>query len=188
MAVAEPIRDREQLNQITEYWLKQKNFRNYVMIVMGTCTALRIGDLLNLKWACVYDEENDTFRSQFTIKEKRSGKEKTIALNQKVITALRLYLPHRRGEYIFGSSRGNKPINRVHAWRIIREAADAANATGNISCHSLRKTFGYFAWKDGVMPIMLMDIFNQSSFEVTRSYLGITQEDRDNVFLNLTLF
>jgi len=188
MAATEPIRDKKQLNQIADYWLELKNFRNYTMIVMGACTALRIGDLLRVKWNDVYDEEKDTFHSHFTITEKKTGKKKTIALNPKVIAALRLYLPHRRGDYIFNSNRMNRPISRVHAWRIIREAAGSIQVAGKIACHSLRKTFGYFAWKDGVMPVMLMDIFNHSSFEITRSYLGITQEDRDSVYMKMVLF
>jgi len=190
MAATEPIRDKEQLNQMAEYWLKLKNFRNYVMIVAGTCTALRISDLLGLKWNDVYDEKNNTFRPHFTITEKKTGKEKTIALNPEAISALRLYLPHRRGEYIFSSNRKDKPkaIGRVQAWRIINEAAEAIKAVGKIACHSLRKTFGYFAWKSGVMPAMLMDIFNHSSFKITRRYLGITQDDRDSVYLNMKFF
>ena len=188
MAATDPIRDKNQLNQIADYWLKLKNFRNYAMIVTGACTALRISDLLRLKWNDVYDEENGTFRSHVTITEKKTKKEKTIALNPKVIAALSKYLPHRRGEYIFSSNRKGKAISRVQAWRIVREAAKAIKAAGKIACHSLRKTFGYFAWKDGVMPAMLMDIFNHSSFDITRCYLGITQEDRDSVYLNLQLF
>jgi hypothetical protein len=34
---------------------------------------------------------------------------------------------------------------------------------------------------------MLMDVFNHSSFEITRRYLGITQEDRDKVYLEIPL-
>ena len=56
-----------------------------------------------------------------------------------------------------------------------------------ISCHSLRKTFGYQAYNAGVNPTMLMMIFNHSSFAVTKRYLGIEQEDKDQVFLNINL-
>ena len=80
-----------------------------------------------------------------------------------------------------------KPICRSQAWRIIKAAAVAVKAVGRISCHSLRKTFGYFAWKAGVQPVMLMDLFNHSSFEITKRYLGITQEDRDAVYLNVVV-
>jgi hypothetical protein len=34
---------------------------------------------------------------------------------------------------------------------------------------------------------MLMDIFNHSSFEITKRYLGITQDERDSVYLGLAI-
>jgi len=76
----------------------------------------------------------------------------------------------------------------VQAWRIIRAAAEAIGLAGHIACHSLRKPFGYFAYKAGVLPVMLMDIYNHSSFEITRRYLGITQDDRDKVYLSMAVF
>lgn len=79
------------------------------------------------------------------------------------------------------------PINRVQAYRIIKEAAQAAGLDEYVSCHSLRKTFGYFAWKQGVPPAMLMDIYNHSSYKITRRYLCIEQEDKDDVFMNIKL-
>ena len=189
MTAADPIRDPKQLRKLAEYWLKRGSYRNYALIVLGVHTALRISDLLLLKWNDVYDDKRKKFRSHIVLIEKKTGKQKAVALNQKVITSLGLLLAHRRGEYIFvGNRKDEKPISRVQAWRIIRAAADAIQAVGRVVCHSLRKTFGYFAWKMGVLPVMLMDIFNHSSFEITRRYLGITQDDRDKVYLNMALF
>ena len=189
MAAADPIRDKKQLHQIVEYWLKRGNYRNYTLIVLGVCTALRISDLLGLKWNDVYDAKNERFRSHITLTEKKTGKLNIIALNPKAIAVLKLCMKHRRGEYIFvGNRKDEKPVGRVQAWRIIHAAAEAIKAVGRIACHSLRKTFGYFAWKMGVMPVMLMDIFNHSSFEITRRYLGITQDDRDRVYMDMALF
>jgi integrase len=189
MAATEPIRDRKQLKELAGYWLKRGNPRNYTLIVLGVYTALRISDLLRLTWDDVYDGESGAFRSHITLTEKKTGKQKAVALNRQAVQALRLLLPYRRGKYIFANNRRDeKAISRVQAWRIIREAAEAARISGCIACHSLRKTFGYFAWKSGVLPVMLMDIYNHSSFEVTRRYLGITQDDRDQVYLKLSLF
>ena len=38
---------------------------------MGTSTALRISDLLRLRWSDVYDELHNTFRTHITIIEKK---------------------------------------------------------------------------------------------------------------------
>ncbi|MBQ6480066.1 MAG: hypothetical protein IJI45_03010 [Anaerolineaceae bacterium] len=52
----------------------------------------------------------------------------------------------------------------------------------------MRKTFGYNAWKMLNTPLaLLMDIFNHSSVRVTKRYLGITQDDIDQVYLKIKL-
>ena len=189
MSMTEPIRDKKVLRQLAEYWLGRGNYRNYTLIVLGVCTVLRPGDLLRLEWNGVYDFERGTFRSHVTLTERKTGKRKTIALNAQAVKALRLYFPHRRGKYIFASNRKeDKAISRIQAWRIIKAAAEAIGAVGRIALYSLRKTAGYHAWKSGASPVVLMDIFNHSSYEVTRRYLGVAQDDRDRVYLGMALF
>ena len=56
-----------------------------------------------------------------------------------------------------------------------------------IDYHTLRKTFGYQAWKQGVQPALLMSIYNHSSYEITKRYLGISQDERDQVFMSVVL-
>ena len=189
MAATEPIRDKKQLRDMAEYYRKQGQFRNYALIVMGACTALRISDLLKLRWEDVYDESRQCFYSHFALTEMKTGKEKEIALSDQAKTALRVYYPHRQGQYIFASRKSpHGPIVRSQAWRIIHDAAAAVGATGKISCHSLRKTFGYHAWNSGVSPVVLMDIYNHSSYDVTKRYLGVAQDDLDRAYLDLDLF
>ena len=189
MAATEPIRDKKVLRKLANYWLKKKNFRNYTLIVLGAYTALRPSDLLRLTWDDVYDIEREAFRSHITLIEKKTGKQKKIALNHQAVAALKLWFPHKRGDYIFASNRKNgKAISRVQAWRIIQAAAQAIGEIGRIALYSLRKTAGYHAWKAGVSPVVLMDIYNHSSYTATRRYLGVSQDDRDEVHLSLALF
>ncbi len=189
MAATEPIRNKNELKALAEYYLQKGQLRNYTLIVMGVYTALRISDLLCLKWSDVYNEEKKAFLPHVTITEKKTGKVKTIALNKQVLAALRQYLPYRRNDFIFASNRKEaKAISRVQAWRIIHDAVEAVGLIGKISCHSLRKTWGYHAWTNGdISPVVIMDIYNHSNYEVTRRYLGIAQDDLDKAYLGMEL-
>ena len=190
MATTEPIRNKKQLRQLADYFLKRGKLRNYALIVVGACTVLRISDLLALKWTDVYNAEKDEIYTHITVTEKKTGKTRTIALNKQAIAALRACLPHRKGEFIFSSNRKtDKAISRVQAWRIIRAAVDALGIAGKISCHSLRKTWGYHACiSQKVPPAIIMEIYNHSSFVTTRRYLGITQDELDAAYLAIELF
>ena len=172
MKTTDPIRNKRHIREMAEYYLRRGKMRNYLLIVLGLHTGLRIGDLLAIQQRDIHDFEHGCWRSHITLVERKTGKQKCIALHAKVVQALILLLGARPAEpesFLFESCKVRGcAIGRVQAWRIIKAAATAIGATGHIGCHSLRKTFGYFAWKAGVLPVMLMDIFNHSSFEVTR--------------------
>ncbi len=190
MATTEPIRSRNDLRRLADYFLERDQHRNYVMLVLGVHTTLRISDLLHLKWADVYDESHGRFRSHLHATEHKTKKQKSIALNQKAIDALALYYPNRKSEWIFVSRNGGTtPITRQQAWRIIKNACEYLGIEGTIACHSLRKTFGYMAWTSHeVSPVVIMDIYNHSNYEVTRRYLGVAQDDLDKAYREMDLF
>lgn len=81
----------------------------------------------------------------------------------------------------------NQPITRIQAYRIINDACAIAKIKGAIGTHTLRKTFGYWAYKQGIDITLLMKIFNHSAPSITLRYIGITQEDINNVYVNLNL-
>ncbi|MDR1210357.1 MAG: tyrosine-type recombinase/integrase [Clostridiales bacterium] len=186
MSAAQPIRNKRQVRELAEYYLKLGEIRNHVLIVVGVHTALRISDLLRLTWDDVYDFTRNRVRGSVTIIEQKTGKSKTIALNDRVRSALSLYAPiAKSGEYLVKSRKGrNKAISRIQAYRIIRAAAEALELE-RVSCHSLRKTFGYHAWKSGVSPAVIMKIYNHTSLAVTQRYLGVTQDDLDDCYRRL---
>jgi len=192
MGATQPIRKTEDINALKNYFLYEKrSLRNYSMVCLGINSALRISDLLSLTWGDVYNFTDGRFRQHISIIERKTGKKTQIALNANVIKALRLYknsLPELTGEtFIFPGRGGKKPLSRCQAYRILSSAGRALHFETAVSCHSLRKTFGYHAWKMGVQPAVIMNIFNHSSFQITKRYLGIEQDDMDQVFLEINL-
>lgn len=192
MGTTQPIRNRQELEDFSAYYIQVKpRLRNYALVVLGLNTALRISDLLNLQWESIYDFKKNCFRDHLSVREQKTGKRNYIALNQSAKHALHLYFQERMpsaGEYVF-SKRTNpyKALSRSQAYRIVKEAAAHTTIEEAISCHSLRKTFGYFAWQKGIQPALLMHVFNHSSYEITRRYLGIEQDEKDMVYLNINL-
>lgn len=195
MNTAQPIRNQQDLEQFTDYYKdREKNPRNQLLITMGLNTALRISDLLTLRWENVYDEKKGSFRRHISIVEAKTGKASCIFMNQSILDALHEYRNWLKkdaericgGAFLF-AGHSDSPISRVQAYRIVRKAAEGCNLSGVISPHSLRKTFGYYAWKQGTPPALLMEIYHHSSFAITQRYLGIEQDDRDEVFKNLCL-
>ena len=185
----QPIRSKKEIRALINYYLRRGQIRNHALIVTGIYTALRVSDLLRLTWADVYDFKNKRFRKTITITEKKTGKAKIIALNKNCTAALKRLIhtanPTCRNQSIFENKRTGKSISRVQAYRIIRDASKAVNMENHASCHSLRKTFGYFAWQNGVSPVVIMEIYNHSSLAVTMRYLGVTQDDKNAAYLNL---
>ncbi|WP_418755268.1 tyrosine-type recombinase/integrase [Eubacterium ventriosum] len=192
MGKTQPIKNPADVKRFKEYFLRKKQIRNYAMVTLAINTSLRIGDLLRLKWGDVYNFKITQYKEHIAIIEQKTNKHNIIALNHEAKRALELLraslLSVSENDCIFKSRVGdNRPIGRICAFRIIKEAVNDLNLEGIISCHSLRKTFGYHAWKKGVPPALIMSIYNHSSIEITKRYLSIDQDDKDEVFLKMNL-
>ncbi len=190
MATTQPIRSKKKIEELKEYFLQKNEMRNYALVVTGINLPLRISDLLSIKWGQVYDIKRERYMTHIVLTEKKTGKKNMLPLNDKIQSALDL-LRDSTGNisndmYVFHTLDGEKPLSRISAYLIIHNAAESIGLQ-NIGCHSLRKTFGYHAWKNGVHLALIMSIYNHSSVHVTRRYLGIEQDDKDNVFYSLNL-
>ena len=192
MNSAQPIKNVEELERFERYYMEEEpNMRNQALLTLGLNTALRISDLLALQWKDVYDFSKEGVCDHIILTEQKTKKKSSIYVNKNIHQMLVLYRNYLGDgneispeHYLFPGQKG-LPISRVQAWRIIKKAAESCNISGVISPHSMRKTFGYHAWKQGVAPTLLMEVFNHSSFAITKRYLGIGQDDRDEVFRNI---
>ncbi len=191
-APTEPIRDQDDIRKLADFFFSRHMNRDYAMIVLGVSTALRISDLLRLTWDDVYDFSLKKWRTHIQITEHKTRKQKSVALTPEARDALRhIFFLNKKSPYIFwnGRTTKNAPISRVQAYRLIREACEECRISGNISCHSLRKTWGYQAWtKYHISPVLIMKIYNHTSYEITQRYLGLAQDEIDSAYYAVNLF
>lgn len=187
MRLTQPIRSKEDINKLKIYFIKKKEYRNYLLLTVCLNTALRISDVLNIQYGNIYDYNNEKFKKHLVVTEKKTGKEQMIYINNQIISAFKLtdYKSKKAVDYVF-ANKNNLPISRIQVNRILDKAAKVSGID-HISCHSLRKTFGYYAWKEGAEPALLMQIFNHSSFEITKRYIGICQDNKDMLFSKIEL-
>lgn len=115
------------------------------------------------------------------IKEQKTGKYKKFPINETLKKALSEYIIGKNpNEYLFASKKGNNPITRIQAYRIINDACSKAGITARIGTHTLRKTFGYHFYNEKKDIALLQSILNHSAPSITLSYIGINQDIINN--------
>lgn len=178
MKIVQPIKNKRDIARIK----KALTGRDLLLFTFGINTALRISDILPIK---VKDVSGD----YLILRESKTGKSKRIKINSAIKSAVRSFVPADAtpNDYLFPSRRGNGPIGRVQAWRILNGAADRAGVTIDIGTHSLRKTFAYHAYQSGVKLPLLMRVLNHSSERETLRYIGIEAENIDEVYIDICL-
>ena len=190
MNTVQPIRDKANIEKMGSLLMDNGKLKEYALLKVGLNTGLRISDILLLKWEVLADKEN---KIVIDLKEKKTGKTKRITINgnaQKALNMLRKANPN--DTYVFQSQSNNsknkiKPWSRVYAYNFLNDIASKIGITEKIGTHSLRKSFGYHAYKSGKSLQLLQKIFKHSSPAITLEYIGITQDDIDDVYLNINL-
>lgn len=195
MNFVEPIRDRKRIAQIKNQLRGEGRYRDLLLFVVGINSALRISDLLQLRISHFVDEHNH-IRRRFAIKEEKRGKRQEVVINDSIREALDEYLSAYPGvasdsdNHVFFNSKANnfrEPIKRGQAWKFITRICRDIGLRGNFGTHSLRKTWGYHARMNGVDLALIMYKLNHASLAYTKRYLGITDDELEEVVKRLNL-
>ena len=183
-----PIRNKVEILKMKEF-LRKKGSGYELLFVMGLNTALRIGDLLSLKVADVTYGDGKIVDA-ICLKEGKTGKLKRMPINESLKNTLCGYLAahpgSKRSAPLFTSRKGGT-LSRTHAWRVLKAAGEAVGLS-NIGTHTLRKTFGYHAYRESGKDIGLVQrLLNHSTGANTLRYIGIDREKMDDTYMRLNL-
>ncbi|MFD3158853.1 site-specific integrase (plasmid) [Haloimpatiens sp. FM7330] len=200
MNTVQPIKDIKTIRNMRSV-LRNQSTRNELLFILGINVGLRISDILKLKFKDILTPKGN-IKPYVKVTEKKTGKTNTFYIGAVVKKVIETYVlenqPLDRDTYIFRSRKGNnKPISRQQAWNILNNAAEEVGLVtrdmdgnivyGEIGTHTLRKTFAYHAYQSGTSIELLMTILNHSSKSHTLRYIGITEEDKKEVFLKSNL-
>lgn len=83
-----------------------------------------------------------------------------------------------RDNFLFTAKRSGEQLDRQALWELIKKWTKSVDLKDRYGTHSLRKTWGYMArvvhYKD--LP-QIMEKLGHSNQEITKRYIGITQEE-----------
>ena len=163
---------------VGEKLLKDEKLKTLgLYIIVSINTGLRISDVLSLK--------GENFKAD-TIKliEKKTNKNREIKINENIKKAIKQYGILTDG-YLFISQK-NTVYSIQSVNRLLKSVFKKEAKTLNISTHSMRKSFGrkvYEVQGETERALnYLSELFNHTSLSVTRRYLGIRQEELNNIY------
>ena len=187
MNFVEPIRDIQKIKTMKS--VLRNNPRNELLFVLGINSALRVSDLLRLRVSDVLDESHN-LKNAVILKEQKTGKTKSFPINDSVRNALKRYFktqpPRSIDAPLFPSRSGGGALTRKQAWAILQQAGKSIGLD-NIGTHSLRKTFGYHVYRKTNDLAIVQQLLGHSNSSDTLRYIGITQEQLFDAYLDLNL-
>ena len=188
---ADPIRNLSDINIIYKRMFRINRKREAELFLIGCNVALRISDLLRLQFDEIREEIREGHLIGFAeIREKKTRKFKKVTFNTVAMMAIkRLHQQNPHHDYLFQAT-GNrvsdriKPVRPDWVHRVFKAASKDLGLDFNFSSHSMRKTYGYHAYKNGLDINVLQKLFNHASVQETFIYIGITEERVSDAYLD----
>lgn len=203
----------EDIKNMMDYFRMKGMWHWYLAFNFGLLLGRRVGDTLAFKWSDFF-YENGRMKDEFEIKEQKTGKVTRLYVCEACKTALRLYIDKTNidpmenyNDFIITTPQKSQLLqdkdkytneewdklfwkanqSNVAAYRKqFKIAADASGINYPVSCHSLRKNFGYWSVKlhpyDVTTVDKLQGIFHHSDRNTTLKYIGIAREDEIKLY------
>ena len=164
---------------------KDGDYRMSLLIGCGSFFGLRISDLLTLDWEMLLNGDS------FILTEKKTGKRRIVKINadfrKHILDCYNALQISDMNEKCFLSKK--KVVFSIQRVNVrLKEIKSKYNLKiEHFSTHSLRKTFGRrvvaSAGENSEMALIkLSELFNHSTPQITRRYLGLRQEELMEVY------
>ena len=166
------LRTENQINDVLFYLCKTRYPEcDTFLFLLGINTGLRCSDLLNLKVGQLRQKRPE-------IVEIKTGKKKTLFLDS-IYPKVEEYIKDKGDdEWVFPSSYDNRthPETVNNVYKLFKRIDKQLGNIG-FTTHSMRRTFGLWYYRKTHDILYLMRLFNHSSEEITKRYIGITDEE-----------
>ncbi len=156
---------------------KNEGQRNRAMIETLYSCGLRVSELISLKFEHLFPKEG------FIRVIGKGNKERLVPLNEYVVQEIDDYLQMTRNHqiikpgnesYIFLNRRGSK-LTRVMIFTIVKQLAETAGITKNVSPHTFRHSFATHLLEGGANLRAIQELLGHESISTTEIYTHLDQ-------------
>lgn len=127
----QPLRTQEEITAVANYLFTTGKYalRNWMIFIFGICTGLRCSDIICRQWKDVVDEYGNV-RNEIYVTERKTGKRRTIEIDDRLYLALCEYAKAHKGiiepeGYLFTSNKKSTPHVCVDTVRkVLKEAIE----------------------------------------------------------------
>jgi len=169
----DPIRSKKHIYNIKKILADKP--RDLCLFTLGINTAFRANELLAIKVEQIrYLEVGDIL----TIKQRKTQKYRSVALNENVVESVKAYLKQKTladDADLFTGLRGCLTVPTIN--RLVKTWCASVGLKGNYGSHSMRKTWGYWQRQNGADILNLVEAFGHATQRQTMAYLGLQPED-----------
>lgn len=151
------------------------------LVILAIHTGLRAGEQLKLKWAQV-----DLVAKVVHLPKTKSGKSRSVPLNDAALDALRRTPRHLTKPSVFRGERDDNALN--HSWfskKVWRPAIRAAKLA-NLRWHDLRHTFASRLAMAGVDLYTIADLLGHADLQNVQRYAHLSPAHRTRAVAVLT--
>ncbi len=166
----------------------------YSLILTGTCTGLRLGDIANLKWSIIDIENRLLGGDSYDAKQRKTDN----SINIPIIEPLAIHfesLP-RTSEYVFPELHKkytNTPDSVTNDFKSVLEQcgivhnikiAGRSRLTSIKDIHSLRHTFAYIAAVSNIPLPIVQGVLGHMTQDMTKHYMNHASKKDKAKYLN----
>lgn len=154
---------------------KREGQRNRAVIEILYSCGLRVSEACNLKLSDLY------FTEGFIKVDGKGGKQRLVPISERAIAEIMAYLADRAEidikpgyeDYLFVSAHFRKCMSRITMFHIIKELAQQAGITKNISPHTLRHSFATHLLEGGANLRVIQSMLGHEDIGTTEIYTHI---------------
>jgi len=181
MKDVEAVKTPQDINLVEHYLDKHHSRDMRDVWTIGIYVALRITDLLGVKYSNINFAEK-----QLVVIETKTKKKRIITINDKAMDIIKQRRQDYSNDVYLFQSHGNRGRNSLSQMKR-GKVSEAFKAVGEmigiqLGTHSMRKTFGHALYANGTPIEVICKCLNHKDTGVTLRYIGLSEKDTINAY------